>query len=102
MASKEMMDKEIRHNDNSAGIVGVVLGILAVVSGVAGIIFGFVGFWFSLHQFKHRKNKWAKWGLALTVVGFVLGIALAVYLYYIVGGAISKLGSTELSNYGAN
>ncbi len=102
MASKEMIDKEIKHKDNSAGVAGVILGILSIVSGVAGILFGFVGFWFALHQFKHGKNKWSKWGLILTIIGFVLGIALTIYLYYFVGNAISNLqGTPDLSNYGA-
>ena len=93
MASKEMIDKEIRHKDNSAGVAGIVLGILAVVSGVAGILFGFIGFWFAWNQFKHGKNNWSKWGIVLTIAGFFLGIALTIYLYYFVGNAVSNLGA---------
>ena len=86
-----MIDKEIKHHDNSCGVVGVILGIMSIVSGVAGILFGFVGFWFALHQYKYAKNKWATWGLALTIIGFVLGLILTIYLYYFVGNTLSNL-----------
>ena len=100
---KEMIDKEIKHHDNSSGVVGVILGIMSVVSGVAGILFGFIGFWFALHQYKHSRNKWAVWGLALSIIGFVLGVVLVIYLYYFVGNNISNLqAAPQLNNYGAN
>ncbi|MBS3081335.1 hypothetical protein J4416_00160 [Candidatus Pacearchaeota archaeon] len=82
---------EKKHHDNSAGVAGVIFGVMSIVSGVAGILFGFIGFWFALHQFRHSKNKWAVWGMALTIIGFVLGIALTIYLYFFVGNALSTL-----------
>ncbi|MEK6908635.1 MAG: hypothetical protein AABX23_01115 [Nanoarchaeota archaeon] len=98
---KEMVDKEIRHHDNSAGIAGLVLGILSVMSGVPGLLLGFIGFWFSLHQHKHSKNKWSKWGIALNIIGFVLAIVLTVYLSIFVRNSVADLqGLSELSNYG--
>ena len=88
---KEMVDKEIRHHDNSAGVTGLILGILSVLYGVMGVLLGFVGFWFSLRQYKHGKNKWSKWGLALNIIGFVLGVAMAVYFGIYVADAVSNL-----------
>ncbi|MEK6915618.1 MAG: hypothetical protein AABW89_03705 [Nanoarchaeota archaeon] len=88
---KEMMSKEVRHHDNSSGVTGMILGILSVISGIPGLLLGFVGFWFSLNQYKHGKNKWAIWGLALNIIGFILAAVFAYYLYITVGSAISGL-----------
>ncbi|MBS3083316.1 hypothetical protein J4423_00780 [Candidatus Pacearchaeota archaeon] len=88
---QEVVDK---HRDNSAGVVGIIFGIMAIVSGVAGVLFGFIGFWFALYQYRHSKNKWAVWGLILTIIGFILGIVFVVYLYYFVGSTLSNLQGT--------
>ena len=94
---KEMIDKEIKHHDNSSGVVGIVFGVMAVMSGIPGILLGFIGFFFSWNQHKKSKNKWSKWGLWLNVVGFILGIIFAIYLSV----AIADLnGLSQLSNYG--
>ncbi len=73
--------KETKIYDNSSGVVGIVLGILSVLSGVPGILLGFVGFWFSFYQCKKKNNKWATWGMVLNVIGFILGVVFAYYVY---------------------
>jgi ABC-type phosphate/phosphonate transport system permease subunit len=96
---KEVADKI--HKDNSAGVVGLVLGVLATISGVPGLLLGFVGFWFSLYQYRHGKNKWAKWGAALNIIGFVIGVSLAIYIGFFVASNVSNLQAlSELRNYG--
>lgn len=91
---KEMVDKEIKHHDNSSGVVGVIFGIISVLSGVPGLFLGLIGFFFSLNQHKKAKNKWSKWGIGLNIVGFVLGAISAIYL----STAIANLqGLSQLS-----
>jgi len=95
---KEANDK---HKDNSSGIAGLIFGILAVVSGAPGVVFGFVGFWFSLYQNKHGKNRWSKWGIALNIIGFVIGLVAIISLGFLIADNVSNLqGLSELSNYG--
>jgi uncharacterized BrkB/YihY/UPF0761 family membrane protein len=98
---KEMVEKEIRHHDNSSGIAGVIFGVFSIMSGVPGILLGLIGFFFSLNQHKKAKNKWSKWGIALNVIGFVIGVILTIYLTIFVSTAAGNLqGISELSNYG--
>ena len=96
---KEMT--EVRHHDNSAGIVGIVFGVLSVLSGVPGILLGLIGFFFSLNQHKKAKNKWSQWGLVLNIVGFALGIILAIYVAMFVSSSVAGLqGLSGLEAYG--
>ncbi len=88
---KEMIDKEIMHHDNSSGVVGVIFGIMSILSGAPGILLGLIGFFFSLNQKKKASNKWSKWGLILNIVGFVLGIAFAIYISMYVSDAVAGL-----------
>lgn len=86
-----MIDREIRHHDNSSGVAGVIFGIMAILFGAPGILLGLVGFFFSLNQNKKAKNSWSKWGIVLNVVGFVLGIIFAVYISVYVRNAVAGL-----------
>lgn len=88
---KEMVDKEIKHHDNSSGVVGVVFGIMAILSGAPGILLGLIGFFFSMNQKKKARNNWSKWGIILNVVGFVLGVIFAIYISVYVGNAVAGL-----------
>lgn len=88
---KEMVDKEIRHHDNSSGVVGIIFGIMSILSGAPGILLGLIGFFFSLNQNKKAKNNWSKWGMVLNVVGFVLGIIFAVYISVYLSNAVAGL-----------
>lgn len=93
---KEMIDKEIKHHDNSAGVVGIVFGIMSIMSGVPGMLLGLIGFFFSLNQHKKAKNKWSKWGIGLNIVGFVLGIISAIYISM----AVANLQGLSQLSYG--
>lgn len=98
MKRKEMIDKEIKHNDNSSGITGVVLGILSILSGAPGLVLGLIGFLFSFNQYKNHKNKWAVWGLTLNIIGFVLAAVFAIVLYNSVSGAVANLQGLSQAN----
>ncbi len=67
-------------NDNSFGVAGVILGILSIVfSSITGVILGVIGLIFSIKQDKIAKNKWAKSGKVLNIIGIIIGIVFFIY-----------------------
>ena len=85
--SKEMVDEEIRHHNNDAGIVGVVFGILSLVFllvPIVGLVLAVVGVIFAFRQNKHSPNSWSKAGLWLCGIGIVIGVVWGVYYIKIV------------------
>jgi len=85
------MDKgNLKSGDSeSFGISGFTLGVMSLVmlilSPLFGILTAIVGGVFSYIQIKRKKNKVAKTGLILNIIGLVLNIALwIVMLVYLV------------------
>jgi len=67
-------------SDNSFGVGGVILGILSIVfSSITGVILGVIGLIFSVKQNKIARNKWAKAGMILNIIGIIIGIIFFVY-----------------------
>jgi len=95
----KVIDKEIKHHDNSCGVAGVILGILSLALCLipfAGLIFGIVGIVFAYNQNKSMRNNWSKAGLWLCGIGIVLGSTWTIY--YVI--AVIKFASTQV--LGAN
>ena len=75
-----MKKEESQMNDNSFGVAGVILGILSIVfSSITGVILGIIGLVFSMKQNKIMKNKWARAGTILNIIGIIIGIVFFVY-----------------------
>lgn len=82
-----MVDKEIKHHDNSSGVVSVVLGILSLVFFLIpfiGMILGIVGVVFAYKQNKSMPNKWSRAALWMCWIGIILGAAWTIYYIVIV------------------
>ena len=74
-----------KEGDNNFGLLAVVFGILSLVFSLSmilgsfpGIIVGVIGLIFALIQRKRSKNKWAKWGMILSISGIIVGVILLV------------------------
>lgn len=86
-------EEQSEDNSNSFGIAAVVFGILSITlffTGIPSAIFGIIGIVFALRQRKKSKNKWAKAGLILSVIGLVLSIILIILF----GMLISQITKT--------
>ena len=77
------MPKEVgkSKSDNAFGILSVTFGILSIVLSLtlilgsfAGAALGILGLIFGIVEYKKSKNKWATWGIILSVVGIVTAI----------------------------
>ncbi len=71
----------ICQNDNSSGVVSVVMGIQSIVfallSPVAGLIFGVIGLFFANNQAKKKiPGCWARKGKIVSIVGIIISIAI--------------------------
>lgn len=72
--------------DNSSGVSSVILGILSITSiflvffavfaPLTGLILGVLALFFAMAQKKSHKNKWAKHGMILAIIGIILNILL--------------------------
>jgi len=72
-----MAKEEAAHKpaDNSFGVVSVVFGVLSVISSVVmvpGLILGILGLVFGFIQRSKSKNKWALYGIILSIAGIIL------------------------------
>ena len=74
------MKREENYQDNSFGIASVILGIVGSVLGVLvlPVLLSIIGLVFGIVQYKKGKNAWAIWGIALSVLGIIIAIYLAV------------------------
>lgn len=99
-----MMEKEATlESDNSYGLVAFIFGILSILMApgldvfifygpFVGLILGILGIIFAIKQRKINNNKWAKWGLWLSIAGTVISIAILVSLVkFIISAVIPKL-----------
>lgn len=71
-------------NSNSAGTLSVGLGIISIPTSLfpfLGIFFGIVGIGFGISQYKLGKNKWAGWGIGLSILGIIISIILFIIAY---------------------
>jgi drug/metabolite transporter (DMT)-like permease len=71
-------------SDNSFGTASVVLGIISIAfSSMIGVLLGIIGLIFAFNQSKIEKNKWAKAGKILNIIGVLLGIvAIVIFSLY--------------------
>ncbi len=73
------MAKEAENKTNDFGLASVILGILSILFASApGLLLGVIGIIFAQKQKKHFKNKWAQWGLILSIIGIILSIVVLV------------------------
>lgn len=77
----------MKKEDNYFGVASVILGILSLVFAFAvvlgslgGLILGVIGLIFAIAQNKRMKNKWATWGMALSIIGIVINVVIFVLL----------------------
>ena len=79
---KEARDSNTSLNDNSFGVSSVILGIFTILSPAPlyGFISGVTGLIFSFKQKKISKNRWSRWGLALSIIGIILNILAYILL----------------------
>ena len=63
---------------NKPGLISLICQlVLAVILGVKGSEWAWKnGKWESIEQFKKTQNRWRRWGIVLTVVGFAIGVYL--------------------------
>ncbi len=98
-------------SDNSFGIASVILGILSLVcalaiifGSLAGIILAIISLIFALKQRKIAKNSWAKWGIALSIIGLILNIVVFFILISTIVQYVKQIqelqASGALSQYG--
>ncbi len=86
------MAKEVYERDNSFGVAGVVLGVMSILSVSAmGIVTGVVGLVFSIMQNKKGKNKWSTAGIALNIIGIILGIIAIIFLVNFASQVLANL-----------
>lgn len=63
------------------GNSGFTLGVLSVITaGVLGIFISIVGFIFCMIQQRKNPTKLAKVGVILNVIGFILSIAITIFV----------------------
>ena len=79
------MKKEDGDN-NYFGLASVILGIVALstslLSFIPAIILGIVALVFGMMQRKRANNKWAFYGIILSIVAIVLNVILLVALLW--------------------
>lgn len=91
-------------NANGFGVCSVIFGILSIVfalgvlfGSVAGIVLGVLGFVFSVVQIRKSKNKWAYWGLGLSIFGAVLNVVVLAYLIKALSQFLSEFQKLQAS-----
>ncbi len=72
------MKKEECSCNNGFGIASVVLGIVGSVFGVLvfPVIVSIIGLIFGIIQWKKTKNKWATWGIILSILGILISLII--------------------------
>lgn len=99
--SKGMVDKEIKHHDNSCGVAGVILGILSIALfwiPIVGVVLGIVGVIFAYKQNKLMPNKWSKAGLWICWIGLILSALWTIF--YVV--MVVQYAMNQIQPLGAN
>jgi heme/copper-type cytochrome/quinol oxidase subunit 2 len=94
------MPKEDSKGDNSFGVASVILGILAVLFSILpiyGIVLGIIGIVFACLQRKRANNKWALWGLILSIAGIVMSILIYVWLVYFIQQVAQQMQQLQSS-----
>ncbi|MCX8159048.1 MAG: DUF4190 domain-containing protein [Candidatus Pacearchaeota archaeon] len=90
------MSKEV---DNSFGIASVILGIVGLVMSVFvfPIIISIVGLIFGIVQYKKSKNKWAIWGIVISILGIILALLL-IWKIYLIANQTQQLINACMQN----
>ena len=64
-------------NNKTLWISMICQGVISVVLGVKGSEWAWKSKeWDSIEHFKRAQEKWRKWGIAFTVVGFIFGVII--------------------------
>ena len=97
MASKkkgeERSESGTTSHSNDLGIVAVVFGILSVFSfSAGGVVMGIIGLVFATKQKKKHHNKWSKAGIALNIIGIILGIIGTILIIFFFNDQLTSLG----------
>jgi predicted PurR-regulated permease PerM len=96
------MAKEVEkksNSDNSFGVASVVLGILSIILSITIIpsgILSILGITFALLQRKRNKNKWALWGLILSITSIVLVFGFLFFIRQVIEQADQLIASCTL------
>ncbi len=74
-----------KENNNEFGIAGFTLSIVAIISaGGMGLILSILSFIFCTIQQKRSANNFAKTGIILSIIAFVLSIAWIIFsIFYL-------------------
>jgi formate/nitrite transporter FocA (FNT family) len=75
-------DRPSRIKGEALGASGFTLAILSIISagGYLGVLFSMVGFVFCLIQQKNKPTKLGKAGLIISIIGFVGGILVMMFV----------------------
>ena len=95
------MAKEAVH-DNSYGVVAFIFGVLSILFApslfllmfygpIIGPIFGILGIIFAIKQKKVHNNKWANWGLVMSIIGIVLNAVVIFIFIKLIGAELVKI-----------
>ena len=84
-----MKKEEGRQADNSFGVASVVLGIIGLVGSIIilPVVFSITSLVFGILQYKNSKNKWAIWGIAISIIGIIA----AIYFFWNYSSTLNSL-----------
>jgi len=91
-------------NTNSAGIAAVILGLVsivfvfsAIIGFLGGIVLGIAGLIFGIIQVRKARNKWAIWGIILSIIGIGLSLLALVWISVIVAEVTRQFQELQAS-----
>ncbi len=91
-------------NTNSAGIASVILGLVgitlifsAVIGFLGGLVLGIVGLIFGIIQAKKARNKWAIWGIILSIMAIGLSMLAFIWVSAIVAEVTRQIQDLQAS-----
>jgi hypothetical protein len=86
------MKKEEACCNNNFGLASVILGIVGLVGSIVVIpaILSIISLIFGIIQYRRAKNKWAIWGIALSIAGIIIAVIVIMKLV----GTMSEFQNT--------
>ena len=91
-------------NTNSAGITSVILGLVgitlifsAVIGFLGGFVLGILGLIFGIIQAKRARNKWAIWGIILSIIAIGLSLLAFIWVSAIVAEVTRQFSDLQAS-----
>jgi uncharacterized membrane protein len=85
--------------NNSSGVASVVLGIIGLVTSIAvlPIVISITALVFGIVQYRAAKNKWAVWGIILSILGILISI-LVIWKLYALSAEFRTMVNTCVEN----